>query len=78
MLWTKDDKVNELLDAGSSAVRDEDRARIYGELQEHMWETLPNLQLYTSDFTVAYTDRLEGLRVLPNFTTDFYPARLTE
>ncbi len=78
VLWTKDDKVNELLDAGSSAVRDEDRARIYGELQEHMWETLPNLQLYTSDFTVAYTDRLEGLRVLPNFATDFYPARLTE
>jgi peptide/nickel transport system substrate-binding protein len=78
VLWTKDEKVNELLDAGSTAVRDEDRARVYGELQTYLWEAVPNLQLYNSDFTVAYTDRLEGLRVLPNFATDFYPARLTE
>jgi hypothetical protein len=41
-----------------------------------MWRQSWHVPLYYSDFTVAHTTSLKGLRVLPNFSTLFYPARL--
>jgi hypothetical protein len=38
---------------------------------------MTHVPLYNSDFTVARNQRLQGLRVLSNFTTYFYPASLT-
>jgi hypothetical protein len=36
-----------------------------------------HVQLYNSDFSIAHNQRLQGLRVLPNFATVFYPASVT-
>jgi peptide/nickel transport system substrate-binding protein len=72
-----DATLDALLDRGAAATKSEDRAKIYAEVQEYLWKTLPHIPLYNSDFTVAHAKALTGLRVLPNFTTYFYPARLS-
>lgn len=77
--WTDEDpRVAELIARGKTATDSEEREQIYADLQAYMWEDLPHVPLYYSDFSVAYTDRLEGLRVLPNFETNFYPASTSE
>jgi len=74
--WFGDKTIARLIDAGVTETRPERRAQIYAQLQAHMWRQAWHVPLYYSDFTVAHTRSLRGLRVLPNFSTQFYPARL--
>lgn len=76
-VWSDGDpRIDELVAAGAAATDDDERAAIYAELQEYFWQKQPHVPLYNSDFTIAHTQRLQDLRVLPNFNTDFYPAHL--
>lgn len=71
-----DPKVDELIEMGVAAADDSKRAAIYSELQKYLWQKIPHIPLYNSDFTIAHNKKLQGLRVLPTFATHFYPARL--
>jgi peptide/nickel transport system substrate-binding protein len=76
--WCSDATIDELLQAGIETADATEREAIYEELQDHMWDRMYQLPLYNSDFTIAHRKTLEGLLVLPNFETYFYPARLVE
>jgi peptide/nickel transport system substrate-binding protein len=77
--WTDEDpRVAELIASGKTTTDSEEREQVYADLQAYMWENLPHVPLYYSDFSVAHTDRLEGARILPNFETNFYPASISE
>lgn len=71
------DEFEELLARGVSTLDPAEREQVYADLQAHLWEQMPHIPLYYSDFTVAYTDQLQGVRILPNYETNFYPASLT-
>jgi peptide/nickel transport system substrate-binding protein len=72
-----DRTIARLIEEGMRATSPARRAQVYARLQRHMWRRLWHVPLYYSDFTIAHTDDLRGLRVTPNFSTYFYPARLT-
>ena len=76
--WTgaHDSKLDDLIDSGARATKDADRVAVYKEVQAYLWENMPHVPLYNSDFTIAHVKALSGLRVLPNFNTYFYPAAL--
>jgi peptide/nickel transport system substrate-binding protein len=75
--WYWGDKtIAKLIDDGVKATSPARRQQIYGQLQRHMWRQAWHVPLYYSDFTIARSDRLRGLRVTQNFSTYFYPARL--
>jgi peptide/nickel transport system substrate-binding protein len=75
--WYFGDKtIARLTAAGQAETNPARRERIYAQLQAHMWRQAWHVPLYYSDFTVAHARSLQGLRVLPNFSTHFYPARL--
>ncbi|WP_246211473.1 ABC transporter substrate-binding protein [Phytoactinopolyspora alkaliphila] len=77
--WTAgDDTIDQLVADGKTTVDPDERAAVYAELQAYLWEELPHIPLYNSDFTVAYSDRVRELRVLPNYETNFYPASIGE
>jgi peptide/nickel transport system substrate-binding protein len=74
-----DEQLQQLIDQGVSTADPDERGQIYADLQAHIWEQAWHVPLYNSDFTVASTTNLQGLRVQPNvFTTDFYTAELVE
>jgi peptide/nickel transport system substrate-binding protein len=76
--WYFGDKtIARLVAAGQAETSPAKRRRIYNQLQAHMWRQAWHVPLYYSDFTVAHARSLRGLRVLSNFSTHFYPARLT-
>jgi peptide/nickel transport system substrate-binding protein len=76
--WYFGDKTIERLVASGQAETDPaKRRRIYNQLQAHMWRQAWHVNLYYSDFTIAHSRNLQRLRVLSNFSTQFYPARLT-
>ncbi|HLL51168.1 MAG TPA: hypothetical protein VK356_10910 [Thermomicrobiales bacterium] len=70
--------IDDLIDRGAAATDPEDRAGIYAELQSYLWQNMPHIPLYNSDFTIAHRTRLEGIVALPNFMTYFNTATLTE
>jgi peptide/nickel transport system substrate-binding protein len=75
--WYFGDKtIAGLTAAGQAETNPARRQRIYARLQAHMWRQAWHVPLYYSDFTVAHARSLQDLRVLPNFSTQFYPARL--
>jgi peptide/nickel transport system substrate-binding protein len=71
-----DRTVQRLVAAGQAQTNPSRRRRVYQQLQAHMWRQAWHVPLYYSDFTIAHSRRLSGLRVLPNFSTHFYPARV--
>jgi peptide/nickel transport system substrate-binding protein len=71
-----DETIAKLIDDGLKATSPAKRKRVYATLQAHMWRQNWHVPLYYSDFTVAHSKRLTGLRVTQNFSTYFYPARL--
>lgn len=79
-VWAvEDETVFSLIEEGAAETDPDARANIYSELQRHLWENVPHVPLYYSDFTIGHTQRLRDLRVLPNqFETYFYPAFITE
>jgi peptide/nickel transport system substrate-binding protein len=78
LIWTDGDaRIDELFQAGAASTDDGERAEVYAELQSLLWGKMTHVPLYNSDFTVAHHQRLQGLRVLPNFATVFYPAAVT-
>ncbi|WP_129667707.1 ABC transporter substrate-binding protein [Phytoactinopolyspora endophytica] len=77
--WTAgDETIDQLVAEGKTTTDPQQRAAVYDELQAYLWDELPHIPLYYSDFTVAYSDRVRDLRVLPNYETDFYPASIGE
>lgn len=77
--WTHgDDTIDRLVEEGKTTTDETEREAIYDELQQYLWEELPHIPLYYSDFTVAYSEQLQDLRVLPNYETNFYPASISE
>jgi peptide/nickel transport system substrate-binding protein len=76
-VWNYGDKtIDRVVQQGLTTVDPAGRAEVYRELQHYMWDQVPHVPLYNSDFTVAHSASLQGLVVLPNFTTSFYRARL--
>jgi peptide/nickel transport system substrate-binding protein len=76
--WYFGDKtIAKLINDGMRVTNPAARSRVYAQLQRHMWRQLWHVPLYYSDFTIAHSERLRGLRVTQNFGTYFYPARLT-
>ena len=76
--WTgaSDETIDELIDRGASTTDPEAREAVYAELQAYLWENMPHIPLYNSDFTIAHVDTLEGVTALNNFMTYFDKARL--
>lgn len=75
--WSTDKQLDKLLERGLTTIDEKARKQAYAELQQYMWQEVPHVPLYNSDFSIAHTAALRGLRVLPNFTTNFYPAQLS-
>ncbi len=77
--WTgaADAKIDELLDRGAATTNPDDRAAVYAELQAYLWQNLPHIPLYNSDFTIAHAKDLSGVKTLPNFFTYFNAASLS-
>lgn len=73
-----DPTIDQLIAEGKTIVDPAAREQVYAELQDYLWQKLPQIPLYYSDFTVAYADTLKELRVLPNYETNFYPASSTK
>jgi peptide/nickel transport system substrate-binding protein len=73
-----DSTIVDLIDRGAAATDPEERAGIYAELQSYLWQNMPHIPLYNSDFTIAHRARLEGVVALPNFMTYFDKATLAE
>jgi peptide/nickel transport system substrate-binding protein len=73
-----DATVDDLIDRGAAATDPEERAEIYAELQTYLWQNMPHIPLYNSDFTIAHRTTLEGVVALPNFMTYFDKATLAE
>jgi peptide/nickel transport system substrate-binding protein len=78
--WTgaSDPKIDDLIDRGAAATDPEERSAIYAELQSYLWENMPHIPLYNSDFTIAHRAALQGVVALPNFMTYFNKATLAE
>jgi peptide/nickel transport system substrate-binding protein len=75
--WYFGDKtIDRLVAAGQGQTNPARRRSVYNQLQAHLWRQAWHVPLYYSDFTVAHSRRLSGLRVLSNFSTHFYPARI--
>jgi peptide/nickel transport system substrate-binding protein len=76
-VWSdRDTKVDDLIDKGAATTDDQERAKLYRELQQYQWDQVLHVPLYQPDFTIAHSKRLTGLRVQPTFATYFYSASL--
>jgi peptide/nickel transport system substrate-binding protein len=73
-----DATIDELIDEGAATTDPEARGEVYAELQSYLWENMPHIPLYNSDFTIAHRARLQGVVALPNFMTYFNTATLAE
>ena len=73
-----DATIDDLIERGAAATDPEERAEIYAELQSYLWENMPHIPLYNSDFTIAHRAALQGVVALPNFMTYFSKATLAE
>jgi peptide/nickel transport system substrate-binding protein len=71
-----DATIDDLIDEGAATTDDAARGQVYAELQAYLWQNLVHIPLYNSDFTVAHNNRVQGIRVLPNFDTVFKTASL--
>jgi peptide/nickel transport system substrate-binding protein len=73
-----DPTIDELIDRGAATTDPEARGEVYAELQAYLWEDMPHIPLYNSDFTIAHRAALQGVVALPNFMTYFNKATLAE
>jgi len=77
--WYFGDKgLQDLIDQSASTVDPAKRQKIVADLQAYMWKQLWHIPLYNSDFTIAYTAKLTGLDVRPNFYTQFYAVSISK
>lgn len=78
--WTgaDDPTIDDLIDRGAATTDPAARGEVYAELQSYLWQDLPHIPLYNSDFTIAHRAALQGVVALPNFMTYFNKATLTE
>jgi peptide/nickel transport system substrate-binding protein len=78
--WTgaDDPTIDDLIDQGAATTDPEARGEVYAELQSYLWQNLPHIPLYNSDFTIAHRSALQGVVALPNFMTYFNKATLAE
>ncbi len=78
--WTgaDDPTIDDLIDQGAATTDPAARGDVYAELQAYLWQNLPHIPLYNSDFTIAHRAALQGVVALPNFMTYFNKATLTE
>lgn len=78
--WTgaDDPTIDDLIDQGAATTDPAARGDVYAELQAYLWQNLPHIPLYNSDFTIAHRAALQGVVALPNFMTYFNKATLAE
>jgi peptide/nickel transport system substrate-binding protein len=72
-----DPKIDELIDRGAATTDSAARGQVYAELQAYLWQNLPHIPLYNSDFTIAHQTALTGVTALPNFMTYFHKASMS-
>ena len=78
--WTgaHDAKSDQLIDAGKTSSKSEERAKIYGDLQAHLWsDLLPSIPILYSDLSAAYRANVQGFQVFPTAVNDFWPVEIT-
>jgi peptide/nickel transport system substrate-binding protein len=78
--WTgaHDPKSDELIEAGKASSDPEERARIYGELQTHLWnDLLPSIPILYSDLTSGYRTNVQGYELYPTAVQDFWPVEIS-
>jgi len=78
-IWSgiHDPQIDEMIERGASTIDPDARADVYAELQGYLWQNLIHIPLYNSDFTIAHSDKVQGIRVLPNFDTVFTKATMS-
>ena len=71
----KNDRVDELLQVGTSIVDPQKREVAYGQAQEIIWEDAPWIFLYNEQQIVAMDPKVTGVNVLPFELLDFSNAK---
>ncbi|MFV2064571.1 MAG: hypothetical protein ACC726_13835, partial [Chloroflexota bacterium] len=73
-----DEELQRLIDKVVTTTDAAERELAVSEMQARMWDQMWHVPLYNSDFTIAHSNRLNGLDVRPNFQTVFFPASIDE
>ena len=78
--WTgaHDAKSDQLIDAGRATSNSAERAKIYAELQTHLWQNLlPSVPILYSDLSSGHRSNVSGYEVYPTFVQDFWPVEIS-
>ena len=78
--WTgaHDAKSDQLIDAGRATSNSAERAKIYAELQTHLWQSLlPSVPILYSDLSSGHRSNVSGYEVYPTFVQDFWPVEIS-
>lgn len=71
-------RVDELLDRGLALSDEAERSKVYGEVQELIWNDAPWVWLVFEDNTSAKNKKLKNFKVLPDASFSFYEADLEQ
>ncbi len=75
-LWgVNDPRLASMLAEGVATSDESARAQIYGDVQAHMWETVPSLPLFYREVAVAEAERVQGLTLMPTPQIDYWSIR---
>jgi peptide/nickel transport system substrate-binding protein len=76
--WTgaHDKTTDKLIDGAKQATDEGERERIYGQLQERLWEQLPSVPVTYSDLSNGVRDNVSGYELFPTFVQDFWPVEI--
>lgn len=78
--WTgaNNPRTDELIEQGRTAVGEEERRQIYGQLQEHLWEQVPSVPINYTEIINGVNANLDGLELYPNLIHKFHPVTFEE
>jgi peptide/nickel transport system substrate-binding protein len=79
--WTgaNDPRSDELIDAGRVATDADERAKVYADLQAHLWnDLLPSIPILYSDLSSGYRANVQGYELYPTAVQDFWPVEIVE
>ncbi len=77
--WTgaHDKQTDALIDKGKVTVDEDERAKVYADLQARLWREAPSVPLIYSDLTNGLSDKVTGFELFPTFVHDFWPVALS-
>lgn len=70
-----DAKVDDLLQRGRTSQNPEERAKIYKELQQHLYDLVPWVYLWVDDIYVGVNDKIDSMVVSPLNTHPLYKVK---